>query len=214
VRVHLLIPGAGGVAWYWHRVVPLLEHAIAIDLPGDDPSAGLPEYADLVVAAAGDADEVVMVAQSMGAFTALPACQRLPVSRLVLLNAMIPEPGETAGAWWGNTRSEEARRAAARAGGWSEEIDLDTYFLHDVDPEILAGGEERNEEEIAFQTPCEFAVWPRTTVLAGRDDRFFPLEFQRRVARERLGLDVVEVPGGHLNSLSRPEAVAAAIAAP
>ena len=40
---HLLIPGAGGSAWYWHRVVPLLEQAglavIAVDLPADDPEA-------------------------------------------------------------------------------------------------------------------------------------------------------------------------------
>jgi hypothetical protein len=36
------------------------------------------------------------------------------------------------------------------------------------------------------------------------DDRFFPLEFQRRVVRERLGIDLDEVPGGHLVALSRP----------
>ena len=34
----VLIPGAGGVAWYWHRVVPLLtaagHEAIPVDLPG------------------------------------------------------------------------------------------------------------------------------------------------------------------------------------
>jgi hypothetical protein len=41
-------------------------------------------------------------------------------------------------------------------------------------------------------------------VVAGRDDRLFPLEFQRRVARERLGTDVDVVPGGHLVALSRP----------
>jgi len=41
----ILIPGAGGSAFYWHRVVPLLEaaghEAIAVDLPGDDERAGL-----------------------------------------------------------------------------------------------------------------------------------------------------------------------------
>jgi pimeloyl-ACP methyl ester carboxylesterase len=41
-----------------------------------------------------------------------------------------------------------------------------------------------------------------TRVLAGRDDRLFPLEFQRRVARERLGLPVDDLPGGHLVALS------------
>lgn len=43
-----------------------------------------------------------------------------------------------------------------------------------------------------------------TRVLAGRDDRLFPLEFQRRVAADRLGLEVDEMPGGHLVALSRP----------
>lgn len=42
----VLIPGAGGSAWYWHRVVPLLREAghenVAVDLPGDDETAGSP----------------------------------------------------------------------------------------------------------------------------------------------------------------------------
>jgi hypothetical protein len=36
-RTFVLIPGAGGTAWYWHRIVPLLREAghaaIAVDLP-------------------------------------------------------------------------------------------------------------------------------------------------------------------------------------
>ena len=39
---------------------------------------------------------------------------------------------------------------------------------------------------------------------AGRDDRFFPPDFQRRLAAERLGCAVDEIPGGHLVALSRP----------
>lgn len=64
----ILIPGAGGVAWYWHRVVPLLQEAgheaIPVDLPGDDESAGLPEYARLVTGATGGRGDVVLAAQS------------------------------------------------------------------------------------------------------------------------------------------------------
>ena len=41
-------------------------------------------------------------------------------------------------------------------------------------------------------------------MISGRDDRLFPLEFQRRVAKDRLGLDVDVVPGGHLAALSFP----------
>ena len=69
----VLIPGAGGEASYWHRVVPLLEarghQAMAVDLPGPDPAAGLPEYTEIVLAAIGDGRDHVIVAQSLGAFS-------------------------------------------------------------------------------------------------------------------------------------------------
>lgn len=74
MRTFVLIPGAGGAAWYWHRVVPLLQdeghEAIAVDLPGADELAGLPEYTREVVNAIGDRVDVVIVAQSLGGFTA------------------------------------------------------------------------------------------------------------------------------------------------
>jgi pimeloyl-ACP methyl ester carboxylesterase len=58
-----------------------------------------------------------------------------------------------------------------------------------------------------FSEPCRFTRWPDIPihVLTGRDDRFFPIEFQQRVARERLGKKVEEIPGGHLVALSNPE---------
>jgi pimeloyl-ACP methyl ester carboxylesterase len=96
---------------------------VAVDLPGEDLDADLSDYVDIVVEAAGDRTDLVVVGQSMGGFSAVLACDRLPASLLVLVNAMIPEPGETAGDWWGNTRQAEAnaeldaRAARARAGG-------------------------------------------------------------------------------------------------
>jgi len=208
----VLIPGAGGAAWYWHRVVPELRarghEAIAVDLPGADESAGLPEYADAVVAAIGAYHDVVVIAQSMGGFTAPVACTRVPVRLLVLVNAMIPLAGETPGDWWGDTGWEPARVAAAQASGYPAEFDLATYFLHDVPADVAAAGEAHNfpEADIAFGQPCSIEHWPDvpTRVLAGQGDRFFPLEFQRRVARDRLGTDVDVVSGGHLVALSHP----------
>ena len=208
----VLIPGAGGAASFWYRVVPLLEaaghEAIAVDLPGADESAGLPEYTGLVAAAIGRRRDVVLVAQSMGAFTAPMVCARVPVDLLVLVNAMIPRPGETPGQWWGNTGSEEAQVAAARDGGYPAEIDLEAYFLHDLPAEVLTSGQVSGQPEadIAFGQPCAIDRWPLvpTRVISGRDDRLFPLEFQRRVAKDRLGLDADVVPGGHLAALSFP----------
>jgi pimeloyl-ACP methyl ester carboxylesterase len=47
-----------------------------------------------------------------------------------------------------------------------------------------------------------------TWFLQGRDDRFFPAEFQRRVVRERLDIAPDEMPGGHLVTLSHPKELA------
>ncbi|HET8988147.1 MAG TPA: alpha/beta fold hydrolase, partial [Humibacillus sp.] len=196
VTTFVLVPGAGGVAWYWHRVTPLLEQAghtaIAVDLPGDDPQAGLPEYAALVESAIDGRDQVVLVGQSLGGFTVAAVVARRPVSGIVLLNAMIPVPGETPGQWWDAVGQEDARLAAAHRGGWPSELDLDTYFLHDVDPAVAASGEEhqRPESDAVFSSVCELTVWPDVPVhvVAGADDRFVPLDFQRRVSRDRLGV--------------------------
>jgi pimeloyl-ACP methyl ester carboxylesterase len=214
-RSFVLIPGAGGNAAFWQLVEPLLQKAgyrtCAVTLP-NWPSATFSDHADAIVAAAGAPEEVTLVAQSMGAFAAPLTCDRLPVSEIVLLNAMIPAPGETAGEWWGNTGQAEAMRSNDLREGRDPDagFDAQTYFLHDLPPDVLAllPGEEGPVDSL-FQTRFPLDRWPDvpTTVLAGRDDRFFPYEFQRRVARERLGLEVEGLPGGHLLAFSQPEAL-------
>lgn len=221
-RTFALIPGAGGSAWYWHRIVPPLRAAghdvVAIDLPGDDPGAGLPEYAALVRSAIADRPDVVLVAASLGGFTAAMVAgtaaeekteSAAAVTAVVLVNAMIPLPGETPGAWWERTGQPAALADAARRGGYSPTFDLATYFLHDVPADVARDGEAHQHEEAAavFGSSCDFAGWPAVpmTVIAGRDDRFFPAAFQRRVARDRLGVEAEILPGGHLIALARPE---------
>ena len=218
-RSFVLVPGAGGNAGYWQRVEPLLQQAgydsVAVSLP-NWPGATFADHADAIVAAAGAPEEVTLVAQSMGAFSAPLTCDRLPVSELMLLNAMIPAPGETAGEWWADTGQPEAMRSNDLREGRDPDAGFDAqiYFLHDMPPDVLALLMSSGEEQPAgslFQTGFALSHWPDvpTVVLAGRDDRFFPYEFQRRVAKERLGVDPEQLPGGHLLALSRPEALAA-----
>jgi pimeloyl-ACP methyl ester carboxylesterase len=215
----VMVPGAGGNAGYWQRIEPLLQQAgynsVAVSLP-NWPGATFADHADAIVAAAGKPDTVTLVAQSMGAFSAPLTCDRLPVSELVLLNAMIPAPGETAGEWWANTGQPEAMRSNDLRQGRDPDagFDAQTYFLHDIPSDVLAllrsSGEEQEPTASLFQTGFPLPRWPDVpiTVLAGRDDRFFPYEFQRRLAKERLGLEAQPLPGGHLLALSQPEALA------
>jgi pimeloyl-ACP methyl ester carboxylesterase len=217
---YVLIPGAGGQAGYWSRLVPELRarraEAIAVGLPAADDSAGLAEYADTVIGAIGDRarepGEIVLVAQSLGGFTAPLVCERVPVRLLVMLNAMVPLPGEAPGDWWANTGFQRAREEqAARAGRSFPDPSEDLYdaFFHDLPPalvaELMAAGEPE-QSGTPMQKPWPLERWPDvpTRFLHGRDDRFFPLEFQRRVVGERLGMTVEEMPGGHLLALSQP----------
>jgi pimeloyl-ACP methyl ester carboxylesterase len=212
----VLIPGAGGDAWFWHRLVAELESrghgAVPVELPSGDDSAGLDAYADTVVAAIGTRSPVVLVAQSMGALTAPLVCARVPVDLLVLLNGMVPRPGETGGEWWTVTGQDEAQAAHWKELGLPGEPDDDSTYFHDVPADVVAAAkaQEFTQSGRPFEDPWPLERWPDvpTRVVAGRDDRLFPLEFQRRIAAERLGLDVDEVPGGHCLALSRPSELA------
>ena len=211
----VLIPGAGGHAAYWNRLIPELEtrghRAIAVDIEESDPSMDLDGFAAVVEAAMGDYADVILVAQSLGGFTA--PMIRKPVRMIVLLNAMIPRPGESPNDWWGNTGSGSARREADIAAGRDPEFDFERHFLHDLPDDAraeLLSAEAREPSTAAMAQPCDFARWPvvPTKVMIGRDDRLFPAEFQRRVAKDRLGLDADEIPGGHLVALSNPSGLA------
>lgn len=198
---YALIPGAGGSAWYWHRVAPLLPDTIAIDLPAADDSADLSTYADTVVdAVAGASAPLVLVAQSMGAFTAPMVASRLPVASIVLVNPMVPAAGESPGQWW--TATGQDREVP--------EFDPIEDFFHDVPAavreEAFRQGEPQ-QSDTPFGKPWPLERWPDvpTRVIVGADDRLFPLDFQRRVVRSRLGLEVEVMPGGHLMALSQPE---------
>lgn len=214
-----LIPGAGGDDWYWHRVVAELRarghEGVAVALPAGDESAGWSEYTDAIVAAIRDRAGTVLVAQSLGGFSAPLACERVQVDFLVLVNAMIPEPGETGEAWWSSTGQPAAQREYLAEIGVSLEDGEDprVVYFHDVPADVVEEAFRRGEPAQSWTPmtqPWPAAGWPRvpTRVLVSKDDRLFPAEFQRRVARQRLGIDVDVVPGGHLVGLSHPSALA------
>lgn len=214
-----LIPGAGGDDWYWHRVVPELaargHDVVAVALPAADESAGWAEYADAIMVAIGNRTSLVLVAQSLAGFSAPLVCARRPVDLLVLLNAMIPRPNETGGEWWSNTGQRAAQRDYLAGVGLSPEASQDdtVLYFHDVPPDVTAEALRRGEPAQSMtpmSQPWPLTAWPDvpTRVLVGRDDRLFPAAFQRRVARERLGIEADEIDGGHLVALSRPRELA------
>jgi pimeloyl-ACP methyl ester carboxylesterase len=218
----VLIPGAGGLAWEWHRLGPELESrghtAVPIDLPAADDGSGLAEYADWTAKACAGRSNVVLVAQSFGGFTAPLVCERAHVDMLVFLNAMIPKAGETFGEWWTNTGHGPAQREYAQQLGLTP-ADLQddrVVYYHDLPDELVEEALRLDADQSS--TPLD-QPWPLERmpdvpirVISGRDDRMFPAAFQRRVARERLGLAADEIRGGHMVALANPNGLAERLA--
>jgi hypothetical protein len=203
---YVLVHGAGDVGWYWHRVEAQLRaggnDVVVMDLPVDDDTAGLAEYADVVVRAIGKRRRPILVAQSFAGYVAPLVCDRVPVEQLVLVAAMVPAPRESADAMFEHTHY-------APAGDTSDTI---ATFYHDVDPDLakqaIANG--RRQSETPGKQPWPLAAWPDvpTRFLLCRNDRLFPAAWLRRVVRERLHLTPDEIDSGHTPALSHPRELA------
>jgi pimeloyl-ACP methyl ester carboxylesterase len=215
------IHGGGDVGWYWHlveRAIHELGHqTVAPDLPCDDNSATLLDYADTVVDAIGDRRNVIVVGQSYGGFTAPLVADRVAAGMVVLVAGMIPAPGEAPAAWWDNTGHQQAVAAQSRVdGGLTGNDDPYVAFYHDV-PRSLAEqamSKERSESEAAYNDPWPLDRWPAiaTRFILCTEDRLFPAEFMRRVVAERLGIVPDEISSGHCVALSRPAELAGMLA--
>ena len=199
--------GAGDVAWSWHLVAAELERrgheVVAVDLPSEDDDATLSDYADTLIEAVGDRDDVVVVGHSLGGYTATLAAERLKADLLVLISAMVPRAGETPSEWWSNTGLSELP---------SHDGDETSLYLHDVAPALAAEALRRGRDQSGrpMDEPWPLDSWPdvETRYLALADDRCFPVAFVRTMVRDRLGFDPDEMPGSHCAFLSRPEELA------
>lgn len=216
-----LIPGAGGQAWYWHRVVPRLSFrghdAVAVDLPARDEAAGLEAYVRAVLRAvpsgasrAAGGDGLAVVGQSLGGLVAPLVAQRCSADLLVLVAPMLPRPGETGGEWWQATDQGAAmRRFALEQGRDPDATDDDTLYLHDVPESVRAEVLRRPVEQTEgpLRDPWPLDHWPDvpTRVVAGRRDRLFPPEFTTALARERVGVEPEVIDTGHLAALADPD---------
>jgi pimeloyl-ACP methyl ester carboxylesterase len=210
----VLIHGGGDVGWYWHLVEHELRQrghdTLAPDLPCDDDSAGLAEYADTVLEAIGGRRDLIVVAQSFGGFTAPLVAAQAPVGMLILVAAMVPAPGESPGDWPANTGFDVVMgRQAQRYAGQD--------LIYNNVPAGLAGQARRNARDQSGtpgRAPWPLGAWPPvpTRFVLCTEDRFFPPEFMRRVVADRLGVVPEEIAAGHAVALSHPEELAGMLA--
>jgi pimeloyl-ACP methyl ester carboxylesterase len=219
----VLVHGAWHGAWCWERLVPELERrgarAIAVELPGDDPDAGLADYRDCVLAAIPDAEDVVLVGHSLGGVTVPLVAAARPLRALVLLCALVPQPGLSLselsevepelfppGFGEGLVRDEHGRSL------WESAEAATATFYADCDADVArsAVARLRPQGRRASTDVCPLEAWPDVppVSIVCTEDAAVGLDWARRTARERLGVEPIELPGGHSPFLSRPALLA------
>jgi pimeloyl-ACP methyl ester carboxylesterase len=216
-----LVHGGWHGAWAWEALGRELEgrghRAVAVDLPCDDPGAGLARYAEVVEAALGDAHDVVLVGHSLGGLTIPLVAARRPASRLVYLCGVLPDPGRSlrdqlaaegifVPGFPATERDELARSY------WASAVAATASMYADCPPETAAWAFARLRPQAGTTSREPFPLdrvpdLPVTSIVCS-DDRAVDPAWSRRAARERLGVEPLELPGGHSPMLSRPAALA------
>lgn len=222
-----LVHGAFFGAWTWDPVRPELEcrghSVIAMDLPCDDPSAGAARYAEVAIEALdGAGEDLILVGHSLGGLTIPVVAAARPLRRMVFLAAFIPEPGRSFRDQYGE---EEGMFPPLPESLWpsTDEQGMTTWppervipaLMPDCPPEVaaLAADRLRPQSSTPHAEVCPLSAWPAipsSYILCG-EDRAVGANWARRVARQRLGTEALELPGGHMPMLARPAELAEAL---
>jgi pimeloyl-ACP methyl ester carboxylesterase len=191
------------------------------ELPSEDTDAGLDEYAETIDHALGDADDVVLVPHSLGGLVGPVVASRRPLRALVYLTALVPEPGLSFGDQLAASEEQillfEGGRAVDEQGRshWPDQDATTRIMYSDLSPEDarwaferLRPQAQRSQTQPSPAPPAELRVGS----IIGAADRMLSPAWSRRTARERLGVEPVELPSGHFPMITHPEALADALA--
>jgi pimeloyl-ACP methyl ester carboxylesterase len=226
-----LIHGAWHGAWCWERLAAELERrghrAVAVDLPCDDPAVTTMDNARQVLEALGGtaadvAADVVVVGHSLGGIVAPVVAQLRPVRRVVLLAALVPRPGRSLRdvmASEPECTTEEFDKAPRHIGDhgavtWDPEVAA-RLFYRSCDPDTARWAAARLRPQVwtTSQEISPLERWPDCELasIVCADDEVLAPDWSRRIAREVLRIDPVELPGGHSPMLSHPAELADAL---
>lgn len=212
-----LVHGGGFGAWCWDAVLPELQarghRAAAVDLSPDDMAAGAVRCAEVVRQAFASLPDLVLVGHSVAGLIIPLVATRHPVRRLVFLHALLPRPGQSVvDQMTAEPGLFNQEMFTATAPFWEDEAVAVRFLLHDCPPEVVRDSFHRLRPEpgVLGREVTPLASWPDvpSAYIVCADDRTATPAWARRAARERLGVEPVEIPGGHCPMLSRPRQLA------
>ena len=218
-----LVHGSWHGAWCWERLERELDargrRSVTVDLPIEDPDAGLGRHAELVAdSLRGVDDDVILVGHSMAGSTIPLVARHRPLRHLVFLAALVPEPGRSVTdryttedvyvpGFVGNTLLRDDG-----ASYWPDPEAAVRCFYHDCTATDAAWAVSRLRPQSAAP---RLEPWPldalpdvdRTSIVC-RDERVIAPAWSRTMSRDLLGVEPIEVDGGHSPFLSRPAELA------
>jgi pimeloyl-ACP methyl ester carboxylesterase len=211
VLIHSTGQGAAG----WDRVVRALADrgrtAHAVELP-DDPDLTAGDYAELMSQQVGDVAAPVVLAHS-GSGPLLPAAARiLAARRQVWLAAWVPDEHAT----FAEEVSDHAEAAFNPEWIGKDPTDDDdvaaAFVYHDCDQATLAWALSTRRAFLpstVYHERIKLAREIPSTYIVASKDRTIRPDWQRRMARERLGVEPIEIEAGHCPNVSQPDSLAA-----
>ena len=218
----VLVHGAWHGAWCWDRLVPELSKrghdSVVMDLPAEDGTATLVDYAAVVLeAAAHVTDDAVVVGHSLGALTAPVVAARRPAKALVLLCGVTPNltgkpwedapPMDRPGAYDGlETRPDGA-------SAWRDVESAVAALYAQCDPADAAWAAARLRPQNStgvWASPYPLDAWPdvATHAICCTGDNAITAEFVSATCKQRIGIDAIEIPGDHSPFLRDPAGLA------
>jgi pimeloyl-ACP methyl ester carboxylesterase len=218
-----LVHGSYHGAWCWDFLTPELERlghrVVTMDLPISDPALGAAEYASAIDEALDPDSEPILVGHSMAGLVIPLVAARRPIRRLVFLAAFLAAPGRSAS----DQRATEPidGRVAPTTAEWTD-LGNDVWmvgpntateiFFHDAPPAVARWATKRLRPQ-AYRVLTEItplAAWPdvESRSIVCRDDRAINPEWVRAAARDRLGVEAIELGGGHSPFMTRPSELA------
>ncbi|AFZ29818.1 alpha/beta hydrolase [Gloeocapsa sp. PCC 7428] len=239
-----LVHGAFQGAWCWDLLTPRLEaqghKTVAMDLPIENASATLSQFADAVIQALPKTDDdIVLVGHSM-AGTIIPlVAEAIEVRQLIFVAALIPYPGVSTLDQFSHHLDSETLESfkyqpkdptkleqfhsepdmfepASVGKDFSDAAVLREFFYSDCQPEVVqwAIAKSRSQQSLAYifePNPLTALPAVERKYIVCINDRIISSTWSRYAARQRLGVDAIELASGHCPHLSCPDLLAAVL---
>ena len=214
MSVFSLIHGSAQHSGVWDLLLPELQQrgheAIAVNLPSDHPDLGAEAYARVVGdSLRGTDDDVIAVAHSASGLILPVVAELRPLRRLVFLTAAIPRLGQSF--------LDQLRRDSEVMFNpeWigrdpsTDETAAMRFIFHDCEPDVVTWALSTRSSwypQGLYSEVCPLAEWPMLpcSYILCANDRTFRPDWSRNAARKLLGVEAIELPGGHCPQISRP----------